>query len=104
MKDKNFTFPILAEGFSISLTYHNKAPENFDCFKDINSSLIITDFRAFSLMDSKMEEKEIQTFDHISLSTKISFTPTQRFALKISISNAMTFMFSYCYRCTHFFL
>ena len=61
MSDENTTIPILAE----DMRSFNKAPKNFDCFKNINSSFLTTNFNVFDSMD-RIPESGINMFRKIS--------------------------------------
>ena len=86
MKTENMTIPILAEGFRMIIDDNYFVPENYDCFKDINSSFLTTDFQLFHLMDEVLSVEEMFMFENISQILNRDISPLQKYALRKALN------------------
>ena len=82
MKIKNFTIPILVEGLARAMEMVNLAPDNFNCFKGINSSFISTSFDSFSYIEYYFLKEEIELFESVSRLVNKTISLSQRYVLK----------------------
>ncbi|XP_066927358.1 uncharacterized protein [Clytia hemisphaerica] len=100
MEKENFTIPILVEGFESSMRYGLYTPENFDCFKNINSSIITIDSDLFFILELYSRNwRNSQMFKSLYLHINKTTHVGQRYSLQLTLSHSWLFNFQQFDKC-----